>query len=188
MSFGWDDECLVNGKYVVRDAISNARSARSQNILFFASASNYGGGKDELFPARESQVFSIRGTDYNGKHCDFNASLPREPGTNVYGTLGEDVPTAQRGGSEEAILRTGTSPATAIAAGIAAVVIGYIDAFATRYSWQHLRTMDGFQKLLSELSTEPEVRKRFLTLENVYHDLEKFNACLDAVSSKSRTQ
>lgn len=187
MSLGWETEHRFEGKYVVRDAISYARTARGQNVLFFAAASNYGGGRHELFPARDSQTFSIRATDHHGKHSSFNASLPTEAGINVYGSLGEGVPVSQTGGTHTIIGRTGTSPATAIVAGIAALVVGYTKASSVKHTWQQLRTMDGFASLLCNLATEPEARKRFITLENVYNDLETFESCLDGVSATSRT-
>jgi hypothetical protein len=179
---------MYEDSYIVRDAISRARSSRGQKILLFASASNFGGGKHELFPARDSQVFSIRSTDHFGKHSDFNASLPEEPGVKVFGTLGEKVPTAQRGSTQLPITRTGTSPATAIAAALAALILGYINAFGADGVWDRLRTQDGYQRLLYGISTEPEAQKRFVTLDDIFHDTAKFEALLNVISVKSQTQ
>jgi hypothetical protein len=66
-------------------------------------------------------------------------------------------------------VRTGTSPATAIAAGIAALVIAYINTSDHGASWDDVKTQSGYKRLLQKLSTEPEARKRFITLEEIYH-------------------
>ncbi|KAJ4990181.1 putative subtilisin [Stagonosporopsis vannaccii] len=179
LSLGWEHEYTFEDKYVVRDAISRAISARGQKILFFASASNFGGAGHELFPARVSQVFSIRSADALGKHSYFNASLPEEEGTKVYGTLGEGVPAAQMGRTEQLISRTGTSPATAVAAALATLLVGHINLSSSKTAWAYLKTRDGFQRLMHELSTEPEARKRFLTLENVFNNLADLDILLD---------
>ncbi|CAO2652992.1 Nn.00g024030.m01.CDS01 [Neocucurbitaria sp. VM-36] len=187
MSLGWEQEHRFEDRYVVRNAISDAMTAQDQKVLFFAAASNFGGGKHELFPARHPQVFSVRATDSFGKHPAFNASLPEETEVKVYGTLGVSVPTARRGGSEEVVGRTGTSPATAVAAGLAALVIGYINAFGEG-RWDNIRTQDGFQRLLRKISTEPEARKCFITLENVHNSQSSFEMLLDNVCWASQSR
>ncbi|KAI9766615.1 MAG: hypothetical protein M1840_006426 [Geoglossum simile] len=180
MSLGWKKEYTFEGRYVVRNAISYALDQRDQKILFFAAASNFGGGKHELFPAKHPQVFSIRATDTFGVHKNFNAALPDGTEVKVYGTLGVGVPTARKGGTEEEIGRSGTSAATAITAGIAALVISYINTYGEARSWDNIKTQDGFQKLLYSMSTEPEGRKRFITLENLYNHPESFESQLDS--------
>jgi hypothetical protein len=96
--------------------------------------------------------------------------LPEDDGSSVYGTLGVGVPTLRRDGIQSPIARTGTSSATAIAAGMAALVIAYINTSDHRGSWDDIRTQSGYAKLLQKLSTEPEARKRFITLEQIYRD------------------
>lgn len=63
ISFGFDEEKYVDDKPVISDAITDAHIKRNQRILFFAAAANYGGNRDEMFPARSKKVISIRGTD-----------------------------------------------------------------------------------------------------------------------------
>ena len=152
-------------------------------MLFFAAASNYGGGRHELFPAKHPQVFSIRATNTLGKHKDFNPPLP-EIGGAVVGTLGVGVPTKERTQKETG--RTGTSVATAVTAGLAAIVVGYINIHGEGHLWDDLRTHDGFERLLHHgLSTEPEARKRFITLERLYgkHWQRDFESCLNSAAT-----
>lgn len=130
-------------------------------------------------------VFSIRATDTKGKHEDFNPALP-ESGDKVYGTLGLSVPVANRGGlGPSESTKTGTSVATAIAAGLAAIVIGHVKTNDKTRPWAKIRTFGGFQNLLHELSTEPDMRKRFITLDN-HADLESFEGALDSASRRGR--
>lgn len=169
LSLGWEYEQTTEKRWV-SNAISRAMDTQNQKLLFFASASNFGGGTRELFPARHSGVFSIRATDHCGTHQTFNPSLPEDDGSSVYGTLGVGVPTLRRDGIQSPIARTGTSTATAIAAGMAALVIAYINTSDHRGSWDDIRTRSGYARLLQKLSTEPEARKRFITLEHIYRD------------------
>lgn len=157
--------------------------------MIFAAASNLGGSKLELFPAKHPSVISIRGTNNKGKHEDFNPSLPEDPhkrNHDVFGTLGVQVPTAnRRSHSQQFSPRNGTSVATAIAAGIAGIVIGYINIHDTKGAWENVRTHEHFRTLLYKLSTEPEVRKRFITLDHYSReeDQTKFEAALSIASN-----
>ena len=166
LSLGWEQEQSDGENRVISNAISNALAHRNQNLLIFAAASNLGGSKHELFPANHQTVFSIRGTNTKGKHEEFNPSLP-ERGGKVFGTLGLEVPASNRGReAPQYINKTGTSVATAVAAGIAAIVVGYINIHDEKGWWGNIRMFEGFQNLLYKLSTEPEERKRFITLDN----------------------
>ena len=168
LSLGWEHEQTTEKRWVA-NAISRALDFRDQKLLFFASASNYGGGTRELFPARHPGVFSIRATDHSGTHQSFNPSLPEDSSTTVYGTLGVGVSTLRRNGLQTPVVRTGTSPATAIASGIAALIIAYINTSNQGASWDDIKTQSGYERLLQKLSTEPEARKQFITLEEIYH-------------------
>jgi hypothetical protein len=176
LSLGWEQEQRDDDKTrVISNAISSALSHRNQNLLIFAAASNLGGSKRELFPAKHPSVFSIRGTNTKGMHEEFNPSLPKRGGK-VFGTLGLEVPTSNRGKlTPQYICRTGTSIATAVAAGISAIIVGYINIYDEKGSWDNIRMFEGFQSLLHKLSTEPEVRKRFLTLDNHSKEEDRMN-------------
>jgi subtilisin family serine protease len=105
--------------------------AIENNILIFASASNDGANFDITFPARLRGVFCIGSADGKGHPSSFN---PPKEGPEKYSALGEAVLGAcpknlsdQPGYDPETqtIRRDGTSTATAIAAGIAALFIDY---------------------------------------------------------------
>lgn len=165
LSFGWGQEPTLNGDRVITNAISEAQSHCNDNLLIFAAASNRGGSKNVLFPAKKLSVFPIRATNTAGKHEEFNPPLP-EGGEDVFGTLGVEVPASNRGkSSPQYIDQTGTSVATAIMAGIAAIVIGYINIHDDQRLWNSVRTFEGFQNLLLILSTKTDAQKRFISLE-----------------------
>ncbi|KAF2148360.1 subtilisin-like protein [Myriangium duriaei CBS 260.36] len=161
MSFGWDKEILVNDKPIISNMISKCLAYRDQKVLFFAAASNFGGGTKEMFPAIHKSVFSIRATNTEGFHPHFNPALIRNEAF-VLGTLGCNVPTSQRGNTLIPLGRTGTSVATAIAVGLVALIIGYINATQAK-KWESLRAYDSMMCLLETLSEEPEAKKRFIT-------------------------
>lgn len=119
MSFGFADE-----QPCISDAIREAIYERKDSILFFAAASNYGANDREMFPARHDSVISIRGTNTNGDFEDFNPPKSQDE-VAVFGTLGLDVPSAWAN-SDYDEYKSGTSIATAIAAGIAGCLLGYI--------------------------------------------------------------
>ena len=152
--------------------------------MIFAAASNRGSGH-ELFPANHETVFSIRATNDEGTHEKSNPSLP-ERGESVFGTLGVEVPAWNRGNlTPREINRTGSSVATAIAAGIAAIVLGYINTQEGKRSWDNIKTYGGFQKLLYELSTVKGTQERFFSLENHFEEenREAFEQALDNASN-----
>ncbi|KAJ5174596.1 subtilisin-like protein [Penicillium canariense] len=121
MSFGFADE-----QPCISGAIREAQYERKDAILFFAAASNYGANDREMFPARHDSVISIRGTNANGDFEDFNPPK-HEDESAVFGTLGLDVPSAWSNSDDE-VYKSGTSIATAIAAGIAGCLLGYISS------------------------------------------------------------
>jgi len=167
MSFGWEDEPLVDGYYAVSNAIAFAMKELNQNVLFFAAASNYGGDHKELYPAKHSHVFSIRATNSCGSHQDFNPGLVVG---DVHGTLGVGVPAAQLKNTLIEIGCTGTSAATAVATGIAAHVIGYIHSHDKGKAWSKIKTNSGFKQFLPKISGEVSSRKHFISLRKYRGD------------------
>ena len=185
LSLGWEQEQLVDKDRAISNAISRALFKRNQNLLIFAAASNLGGSTYELFPAHHELVFSIRGADTDGNHKAFNPSLP-EGQEYVFGTLGYEVPVSNRGKDESSYLYwEGTSTATAIAAGIAAIIIGYINVHDQEGAWDRIRTFPGYQALLPYISTKTASQMRFITLSN--HSSErhrqKFKTALSSASN-----
>ena len=90
------------------------------HMLFFGAASNHGANYGVMFPASHDAVICIRATDSNGVYQLFNPPKDIDE-REVFGTLGVDVPAASLG--DFPVLRSGTSVATAIAAGIAATLV-----------------------------------------------------------------
>jgi subtilase family serine protease len=120
MSFGFSKE-MPEISRAIRQAVLDTDDA----ILFFAAAGNDGGNGGEMFPANHPWVISIRGTDSQGYFLRFNPPRNRHE-TVVYGTLATDVPSAWLRDHPGEMHKSGTSVATAIAAGIAAILLGYI--------------------------------------------------------------
>jgi hypothetical protein len=132
MSFGFEE-----AHFSISEAIMKALIARRNAVLFFAAAANYGLNSEELFPARDRCVISIRATNAQGQFQDFNP--PVNPGeTLALGTLGLDVPSEGLGDTDE-VCRTGTSVATVIAVGLAAIMLGYVEKNAARPNYHDIR-------------------------------------------------
>lgn len=158
MSFGFQQEVLVNEAPVISNAILDAVHKRWGFLLFFAAAANYGNNQKEMFPACHSLVIPMRGTDGMGVFQDFNPP-PDLRGPPVFGTLGTEVPSASLSTQTGLVYRTGTSVATPIAAGIAAMVLSCANiSFADRVRdtpnpLKALWTKSGMLSMFSNLST-----------------------------------
>ncbi len=100
----------------------------TNDILMFAASSNFGATEDPpiRFPARvKHKVICVNSSDGLGHPSDL--STPYDESRDNFSILGEDVPLGQKGeaGSEEMVYGTGTSIATPIAAGVAALVLEF---------------------------------------------------------------
>lgn len=137
-------------------SISTAlNEALKAGILIFASASNAGANYPVTFPARLHGVFCIGSADGFGHPSTFN---PPFEGEEKYSALGEAVSGAcpkqlsdQLGydAGTQTIRRDGTSTATPIAAGIAALFIDYAWQFMDgNAAW----TYENIRKLFTRMS------------------------------------
>ncbi|KAH8645085.1 hypothetical protein IG631_02549 [Alternaria alternata] len=183
MALGWDKEPYSQTIPVVSNAITEMLTKSNQKVLFFAAASNSGSARDDMFPANLPNVFSIRGTNADGVHRDYNASLP-EDGETTFGTLGEGVPVACRGQIYNIVGMDGASPATAVAAGLAAIVTAYMIVHDQGNLWTKIRTPQGFKKFLLDNMKRSASQKRFFTLEGFYdkRDQKAFRVALERAS------
>lgn len=117
MSFGF--ESSTEELHCIEDAIGHAHK---EGTVLFAAARNNGGLEKIAYPASHDDVICINSTDGVGNPSLFNPSY-RE-GKN-FSTVGEAVLSSWLGKVQQR--KTGTSYATPIAAGIAAVAMDYME-------------------------------------------------------------
>jgi subtilisin family serine protease len=115
---------LVKELQCIQDAIAYACSKK---IILMAAAANSGGLHNVAYPGNQDEVICVNSTDGEGNSSHFN---PSPEGTNAISALGEAVP-SQWYDLEHPFIpvarKTGTSFAVPVAAGIAAIVLDYID-------------------------------------------------------------
>ena len=113
----------------IEAAIEKVKSERSGSVIFLASAGNTS-NEDENFPARHPSVISIYATNRHGFFSHSNArSKNQGHGCANFGTFGEDMPpdVFQRLRDRfPKACQSGSSVATAVAAGISATMLAYI--------------------------------------------------------------
>lgn len=177
MSFGFSKEMVV-----ISRAIRRAICDRDEAILFFAAAANSGANEEEMFPANHELVISIRGTNSQGTFQEFNP--PRRPDeTVVYGTLGTEVPSAWLRDHEGEMHKSGTSVATPIAAGIAAIVLGYIGGKSKESGVEllekRLRSRRGMLAVFNTMSKEMGNGCSFLNPWNFFR--QEDSVCLSGI-------
>jgi len=152
MSFGFVQDINAIGR-----AIHESLSKR--NILFFAAAANSGANERVMFPARHSSVTAIRATDSEGLFQKFNP--PKRSQENIaFGTLGLEVESATCGSAPDYVTETGTSVATAIAAGMAAMLLWYVNMKSTERAYSEVRTklatQDGMMGMFHSIGQESQ--------------------------------
>ncbi|KAH7091463.1 peptidase S8/S53 domain-containing protein [Paraphoma chrysanthemicola] len=116
------------------------RYASSQNVSIFAAASNDGKNRldDIAWPARDKDVICV----HAGNELGSPSSFTPEPQDNMrVMVLGEHIVSAwppHLGCEDDHAIMSGTSCAAPIAAGIAAVILGYAQSFLTTSEWVRL--------------------------------------------------
>jgi hypothetical protein len=163
MSFGFEVEVKS-----INIALNQAEMRKDYRLLFFGAASNSGGNWREMFPASHNCVISIRQTNANGAFSDSNP--PVDPcGAAIYGTLGENVPSAWLRHINGEVTRSGSSVATAVAAGLAGMLLVYVNMalsqpcrpfhLDTKRLWTRAGMLDMFAKMSEDMGN----RCRFLS-------------------------
>jgi hypothetical protein len=167
MSFGFpvsDEEACEK----ISEAIEEVQKTRSRRIIFLASAGNSGVYDEETFPAAHPSVISIRATDSLGAFMKTNPANRSEDSV-VFGAIGDDMPPRLQCFCPPMSL-PGTSAATAIAAGIAAIMLAYVLVLPQvvnidengRGILRKLWTTEGMKKMFMKMSDDMGQRRRFL--------------------------
>ncbi|OBT80206.1 hypothetical protein VF21_00560 [Pseudogymnoascus sp. 05NY08] len=156
MSFGFDG--LTDELGCIDEAISHTH----KKAVLFAAARNSGVLKRIAYPAILDDVICIYSTDGLGKPSDFN---PPSKQHNNFGTIGESLLSSWP--RSEPRYMSGTSFATPIAAGIAAVTMDYLEqnkrgrTKGDQYLAERIKTRTGivavFTKHLSAVSGDVRV-------------------------------
>lgn len=159
MSFG------VSRDPRIEQAIMEVQTHRRRNVIFFASAGNSGAHEDVAFPACCEGVISVRAADNLGSAARTNPG----PGSNEaysFATFGDSIPERLRRHKPE-VCNPGSSISTAVAAGMAAMMLSYtsllpgifpgqIDESRIRKLW----TARGMESLFLTLSGDVVVGNR----------------------------
>lgn len=161
MSFGWTYDDL--------EVEAALQKAQKHGILLFASVSNFGALADRniLFPASHSDVIAIDAADGLG-HPDSNNSSTHEgdirarftaPGVMVKGVTKSRV--------------NGTSFASPIAAGIAALILDFAQEtpLASDSAMKYLKKKTGMEIILKEIQVRKSGAFMFLTPWKLFRDI-----------------
>lgn len=159
MSFGFDN--LTQKLDCIKREILYAHS---KETVLFAAARNNGGVKGIAYPASQTEVICINSTDGEGNPSPFNPS-PKEDKN--FSTLGEAVLSSWPRSVQQRM--TGTSFATPIAAGIAAVTMDYMEQKRRgwseendRYVAKKIKTRGGIIAVFDKHLSDPRSGFRFL--------------------------
>lgn len=162
MSFGFPDE-TSSGCFHLKKAI---QMAYYDNVLLFAAASNHGGTLGPAFPARHENVFCIYGSDGLGNSSRTNPTASSIDSN--FSTLGEAVESSWPldGRRDGKLRKSGTSYATPVASGIAAVILLYARqnmSAEEAKKFKEYRMMRDMLYYISHLRHE----YNFISLENI---------------------
>lgn len=180
----------------IKDAITEVRSQRNEDIIFLASAGN-SDTDDESFPARLPTVIGVYGTDCHGFPLRSNAAMPPNAAW-ALGTYGTDLPDRLSDEFRDEypeICQPGTSIATAVMAAISATLLGYATVLPSLVDPAHdilrrLWTLDGMEAVLRRMAPDENSRLRAVKppvfWKNKSDDTSRYCAIHDALSEVER--
>lgn len=176
MSFGYKSL-----KSEIQKAI---KDAHYKDRIIFAAASNYGGNGGVAYPAnQQSKVICVNASDGYGNKTGFNPW--HKPEEVPFSTLGAGI---ELNGKDGIVYKSGTSFATPIAAGIAALILEYAMASPKLEldpeQEKRLFSCDGMRDLFDLMSKEIDGYK-YVAPWNLWQErwsdtlvCEKIRACL----------
>ncbi|KAJ2985363.1 hypothetical protein NUW58_g5571 [Xylaria curta] len=194
MSFGIPHERRKECE-AISEAIEKVTAERDGSVLFFAAAGN-SGIKKENFPASHKDVISIYATNSDGGFLESNPSQP-EDGPKLLGTYGTDIPLSItkeiRMLFPQIDLSAGSSIATAIAAGVAAMILSYVAALPSLLDFKpaekvcaKLSAKNGMEQMLYVMSVLKGYKHHFINPVGFWgekeKDMEVFTAVCAAVN------
>jgi hypothetical protein len=157
MSFGF----VVRSK-VVSEAI---QYANDRHVLLLAAAGNNGSTDKVRFPARDTNVLCIHAATGFGNM--YNGNPTKKDNTNNFALLGVALNGfAPAGQTPTEVRRSGTSQATAVAAGVAALILQIVRDSREKVStmgwfpqkcesaWLELKQLDGMRRVFEKMSTQ----------------------------------
>jgi len=173
MSFG-----LKKNVSEVSDAIGLALERKK---IVFAAAANEGGLEPRAYPASLPGVICIHASDGYGTPAEFNPTP--ESGDN-FSTVGIAIDSAWKG---KPVLRSGTSFATPVAAGIAANILEFARTHLTREddNAQFLYSYRGMRHILLAMSPERS-NYNFMSFWNVFPERDNPAEGLDEICKDLR--
>jgi len=156
----------------ISDAIESVRTKREKSIIFLAGAGNSSSDRGEAFPAHHPHVISIYATDYQGAFLKSNPTRSGN-GSRVLGTYGDNLPDSildeMKKFFPKGDFSPGTSVATAVAAGIVAMMLSYtaalpglVQAKLFKEPLEKLKTTKGMTNMLRKMSQNTDHRGDFV--------------------------
>jgi hypothetical protein len=173
--------------------------------LLFAAASNYAGNEDVQWPASHDRVICVHAADGLGNK--YTRNVTQEQPWKEFATLGCDVE-AFVGPGQQAT-KSGTSVASPVAAGLAALILGEVLTKRAEYlSWiqgdlgqqenaydkkfYRLRTREGMSRVLMSMSTLRDgynYLRPWMLLHNYYaHEYFRVNTILETAVDRKPVQ
>ena len=155
----------------ISDAMHEVRKARAGAIIFLASAGN-DVDRSEAYPACDPTVISMYAASRTGAFLTTNP-IPSEESRRLLGTYGDDVPSAVlaelRARFEDGDFSSGTSVATAVAAGVVGLVLAYaalvpyvLRGCGAEGVYGELKSTDGMRHMLFGMAKSRDALQHFV--------------------------